>query len=295
MATSVRLGGCCALLAALVLTTAATQAADQSKGIGPFDPQYETLELFAAIESGKIEAQVIPKDHTHCKLLVTNKSDKPLNLKLPDVMAAVPALAQMGLPPIGPLAPGNNRRGANRTAKDHAPQALAVPFQNPFQNKNNNNNPLMNMPNNNRNNFGNNNMGNNNRQPFAPFSIAPERVGQLKLPAVCLQHGQPEPHAAVPYLLQRIETVSTKPELVEVCRMLGHGEIRQIVAQAAAWHLANDMSWDELTHMQIKVLGSSTGQPYFTKKEIAAAKEAVGKAGDALKAQKAPVNSTAGK
>jgi hypothetical protein len=290
MCTSVRLGGWCAALAAVVVVPAATLAADTSKGIGAFDPSYATVELFSAIKAGQLDVQVIPKDASHCKLLVTNKSDKPLNVKLPEVMAAVPALAQMGMPP---LAPGG--RAANGKSKSNAPQSLAVPMQNPFQNvngNNNNQNKFGNVGNNIGNNIGNNNAGNNKRNPFMPFSIAPERVGQLKLPALCLEHGKPEPKAVVPYELKPIETVTSKPELVEVCRMLGHGEIGQKAAQAAAWHLANDMSWDALAHKQLKVLGAAA-QSYFSKKEIAAAKDAVSKASESLKSPQPPTNSSA--
>jgi hypothetical protein len=286
MCASVRLGWRCAVLATVVVTAAATFAADASKGIGAFDPKYPTVELFPAIKAGQLDVRLIPNDSTRCKLLITNKSDQPLNVKLPEVMAAVPALAQMGLP----MAPLDNR-SSNRKPKDRAPQTLAVPFANPFQNVNNNNNnnqnPLMNINNNN-----NRNNGPNNRNPFMPFSIAPERVGQFRLPAVCLEHGKPEPRSAVPYQLKPIESVTGKPELVEVCRMLGHDEIGQKVAQAAAWHLANDMSWDDLAHKQLKLIGAPLTS-CFSKKEIAAAKEAVGKAADAVKRAQPPTSSSA--
>ena len=67
-----------------------------------------------------------------------------------------------------------------------------------------------------------------------------------------------------------IESVTVKPGVREVCRLLGTGQLNQRVAQAAIWHLNNDMSWQELAAKQIKPLVGDP-YPYFQPNEIAGA------------------------
>ena len=58
-------------------------------------PTDQTVEMFAAIEKGDIAVKLIPKDSTQCRVLIENKTDKPLNVKLPEAFAGVPVLAQV--------------------------------------------------------------------------------------------------------------------------------------------------------------------------------------------------------
>ena len=57
---------------------------------------FEVVDMFQAIEDGTIEVRYIPKDATEATVWFENKSDKPLSVKLPEVFAAVPILAQGG-------------------------------------------------------------------------------------------------------------------------------------------------------------------------------------------------------
>ena len=56
----------------------------------------ETVEMFSAIDQGQLEVKLIPKDSTLCNVLIENKTDKPLTVRLPDAFAGVPVMAQMG-------------------------------------------------------------------------------------------------------------------------------------------------------------------------------------------------------
>ena len=78
------------LLCAVV--PAALAAGEKSKAGSPEETQQ--VEVFAAIEQGLIEVRVIPRDATQCRLLVHNKTDRPLSVELPQAFAAVPVLAQ---------------------------------------------------------------------------------------------------------------------------------------------------------------------------------------------------------
>ncbi|RMF86799.1 MAG: hypothetical protein D6741_21435, partial [Planctomycetota bacterium] len=59
------------------------------------------VDMFKAIEAGQIEVQLIPKDSTECRVIVKNKTDKPLTVGLPQAFAGVPVLAQAGLGGLG--------------------------------------------------------------------------------------------------------------------------------------------------------------------------------------------------
>jgi hypothetical protein len=76
------------------------------------------------------------------------------------------------------------------------------------------------------------------------------------------------------YEIRPIEEATNKPAVAEVCRMLGRGELDQRVAQVAAWHLNNDMSWEKLTNMRFKYANGMT-KPYFAPEEVRAAMKVV--------------------
>jgi len=101
------------------------------------------------------------------------------------------------------------------------------------------------------------------------MNIAPERVGQLKVPTVCLEHGKAEPRAQIKYEIRPIESFTNKTGVQELCTMLGTGQINQRAAQAAAWHLNNNMSWEQLAAKRL-LFANGTSQPYFSPQEIKA-------------------------
>lgn len=76
--------------------------------------------------------------------------------------------------------------------------------------------------------------------------VAPERMRKLAVTTVCLEHGKPEPNPKMAYKIVPLEQFTTNAEVRVVCEALGHGQVTQKSAQAAAWHLMDDMSWSEL-------------------------------------------------
>ncbi len=90
-----------AWVAALVVTVgllstranAVERSADGSKS----EPTVKEVELFAAMESGEIDVKLIPKNSKQSTVIIENKGDAPLRIKLPDAFAGVPVLAQMGM------------------------------------------------------------------------------------------------------------------------------------------------------------------------------------------------------
>lgn len=247
------------LVAAAALVSGVLTAAQGAEGVarlGKPDPKFETVELFAAIEDGKIEARLIPRDSKHCRVLVENKTDRPLNVQFPAAFAGVPVVAQF-LPP-------NPMDGQQPPQNGRQPQQIGGPFMNPQMN------PPMN-PGNPAVNPGMNPGMFNPRGNGPVFSVSVEKVGELKLTTVCLEYGKPEPKAKIPYQLKPIDEVTDKPGVRELCRLMGRSDVTQRAAQAAVWHLNNAKTWEDLRDMKTSSLVPVT--PTFTRKEIEAGKK----------------------
>ncbi|MFH1924520.1 MAG: hypothetical protein ABIP48_32105, partial [Planctomycetota bacterium] len=106
------------------------------------------------------------------------------------------------------------------------------------------------------------------------FNIPPEKVGKLKVTTVCLEHGKREPRPAMEYEIRPIEEFTDRVEVHEVCRMLANGMMPQRVAQVAAWHLTDDMSFQELAAKEIR-FANGMKRPYFSPQEIQAGMQVV--------------------
>ena len=104
------------------------------------------------------------------------------------------------------------------------------------------------------------------------MNIPAEKVAQFKIAMVCLQHGMKEPRSSTRYEVKPIEEFTTKPEVKELLTAFGKRRLNQRATQAAAWHLANGMSWEELLNKQIEHL-NGTSEPWFDPREIQAAME----------------------
>ena len=108
--------------------------------------------------------------------------------------------------------------------------------------------------------------------------------------SVCLAHGLPEPHPRMNYRLVPTEEFTQDVRLQQLVRMVGSGRLNQQAAQAAAWHLADDMSWRELAAKSVRRLGGQGNTPYFQRGELFGAQSIVAQA-DAL-AREAQRNGT---
>ena len=222
-------------------------------------PQGEQIDLFAAVQQGQVDVQFIPQDENRGRLLVTNKTDKPLSVKLPDSFVGVPVLAQVGNFPFG------NLLGPRQQQQQQ--QQPANSMTDPMQSNSK-------TPQRVGGGSGTVGQGQNGRNGF--FNVAPEATQQAKLETVCLDYGHPRPRPAMKYEIRPVAAVTDKEGVAELCELLGRREIGHQAAQLAAWHLSNDMSWKKLAGLRKKqAIGTI---PSYTKDEIAAAKKAVEKA-----------------
>jgi hypothetical protein len=76
--------------------------------------------------------------------------------------------------------------------------------------------------------------------------VAPERMRKLEVTTVCLEHGKPDPNPKMAYKMVPIEQFTADPKIRVLCEALGYGQVTQNTAQAAAWHIMDDLSWQEL-------------------------------------------------
>ena len=248
---------------AFVVVLVPTIALAADRKASKASPAGEPVEMFRAIESGQIAVRLIPKDYTQATLFVTNKTKQPLSVQLPAAFAGVPALAQWGQ-----FAPPQNQQN-QQPADQNASQRLGLmadPFaamqQGQGQNRGNQRNGQQQM-----------------RRGL--FNIPPEAVGKIKLTALCLDHGKPNPRPAIPYEVRPLESVTTDATVTELCSLLGRKEITRQVAQLGAWHLMNGLSWEKLAAEREP--GLFGGTPRHNRADIEAAKKAVAKAAQLVK------------
>ena len=99
------------------------------------------------------------------------------------------------------------------------------------------------------------------------FSVPAEKVMDIKVATLCLEHGKPDPRPAMKYEIRPIGEFTTNAAVQELCRVFGNKQLPREAAQAAAWHLANNMSWEELANKRIK-RANGTSYPYFTQQAL---------------------------
>ena len=199
-----------------------------------------SIGLFEGMESGDIEVKVIPKDSTEGTITIKNKTDKPVTVKLPEAFAGVPVLAQ-GL--LGGGAGGGGGRNNNNNGGG-GNQGFGGGGM-----------------------MGGGMMG-GGMMGGGMFNVQPEKIAKVKIALVCLDHGLKDPAPQVPYKLIPIESYAKNSQVTEVVKMLARGELDQHSAQAAAWHLQNGLTWDQLVKkVGVKHLNGSV-EPYFTSAQL---------------------------
>lgn len=249
------------LVTGLCLSLAVLALAANSRAIKKptYDLNANVVELFDGIEQKVLDVTVIADNDLSVNIFFANKTDRPVTVKLPAAVAAVQVLKQQpGLP--GQPGAANGAGPAQNGGQQAQPVGLGL--GQPGQG-NNQQGP-----------GGNNNQPRGNR---ALFSIPAEKVVQLSTKGLCLAHGKPNPRPRLTYELARLETVNNNPALAEVIQSYARNDVTSPVAQAAVWHLADSLSWQNLAAKQNNRLGRPD-TPYFTRSQIDAAKQLIEKA-----------------
>lgn len=106
------------------------------------------------------------------------------------------------------------------------------------------------------------------------LNIAPEKFASKKTTFICLEHGKPNPRSDMRYEIKPIETMTSDRKVVKLISEHGAGRASHAVAQAAAWHLQNGISWEQLAAKRRTFLGGG-GEAYFSANQLAQAKKFV--------------------
>jgi hypothetical protein len=209
--------------------------------------------MFAAMKAGQLDVKFIPKNDTEARVIIKNKTGKPLSVRLPEAFAGVPVVAQRGAGAGGAGGAGGLGLGGGGNNNNNSGGGM-----------NQGMGGGMGMGGMGMGGMGGGGMGG---MGMGMMNIRPEQVAKVKVACVCLEHGKDIPHAKIPYEIKPINDFNQDPAVQQVLALLGAGEIDQRAAQAATWHLANGMSWQELASKRIEHL-NGTAELYFHPAEI---------------------------
>jgi hypothetical protein len=237
---------------AVAITPAYVQAAKPKKRPPAPPADAKQVELFAAMESGDISVRLIPQNSKTGNVLIENKTDKPMTIKLPEAFAGVPVLRQFG--DIGGGMGGmGGGMGGGGFGTGGGGQGMGGGFGGGMGGMGGG-----------MGGFGGGGFGG---MGGGFFSVAPDKVGKIKVSTVCLEHGKDEPTPRMKYTIRPIEVLTKDPRVIELCKMVGRGEVPQNAAQATAWHLANGLSWQELA-VKDRIRSRFGTVKYFSPQEL---------------------------
>ena len=224
-----------------------------------FDSTAEKIDFFAGLKKGVLDAVLIPKDENQGQVLVQNKSDKPLTVKLPEAIVGVQVLKQFGAGGAGGGLGGMGGMGGGGMGGMGGGRAQSM----------GGGMGMGGMGGGGMGGMGGGGMGGN----F--FSIPPDQVVRVPTHTVCLAHGKPTPTSKMRYRLVEVDQYTKDTRLQELLKLIAKNRINQQVAQAATWHLTDNMSWQQLARKQVRHLGGVPPTPYFAPAHLMAAQQLV--------------------
>lgn len=269
--------------AVVCLSLLASEACAGEKAIRhlTLDKSADVVELFDGIDAGQFQVKMSALNANEANVFIKNTTDAPLTVAVPKAAVGVPILPQLfgqqgnvfgnnqnqnqGLDPNSGLAAGLGQLGVQS-------QSVGGQFQ-PFGNN------QQGFPNGSGLGNGNGNLPNIGN---GFFSIPPEKTVQIKMRTVCLNYGLPDPNPGITYELRRLESEITDPVLCELLQRYTP-RIDQDAMQAAAWHLANNLTWKQIEHLSDNEVSALAGGRMFTPRNVKAAQSLVKIAEEAAK------------
>jgi hypothetical protein len=246
------------------------EAAKKSIRPQKYNPAAEKVDdLFEAMDSGLVDVKIVAKSSKGGNVLITNNNSKPLNVKLPETFLAVQVLKQGALG--GGLGGGLGGQGGQGGGQGGG-QTTGGGGQ------------------------GGQGGGLGGQGQGGAgggfFSIPPEKTVYVPYTSVCLEHGKAEPAPRMNYRMVKTEEMVKDPALQELLKFVATGRVNQQAGQAAAWHLASKMSWQQLASKSVKHLGGAPATPYFQSNELQFATQLVGMAQARARNRKETASST---
>ena len=195
---------------------------------------FEPVDMYDGIANGDVEVRIKTKSSSDSNFFVKNLTDKPLAIQLPKAFSAVPVARQFGQGGgFGGQGGGFGGQGGGFGGGGFGGnQGIGGGFGGGQGGGG----------------FGGGRGGGggNFGGGGGVFNIPAGKSGKISVKTVCLEEGKKDPKHYIDYVVQPLENLTTNPEVFEVCRMLANDEVAQPVAQAAAWNVENNLSWEEL-------------------------------------------------
>ena len=222
-----------------------------------FDPTADRVGLFDGINSGQLESQFVPRGAQGGFILLSNKSDQPLTVELPEAFVAVQVLKQFGGGGLGGGGLGGGGLGGG---------GLGGGGQGGNQNTGGG--------------FGGGGgglgggglgggQGGGGLGGQGFFSIPPERTVKVPYVSACLNHGKADPSPNLNYKLVAVEEYTQDPVLSELIRMTATGRVNPQAVQAAIWTRTDNLTWQQLASKGVQAIHGRV--PYFKPEELGAA------------------------
>ena len=222
-----------------------------------FDPSAERVEFFKGMEDGQLATRFVPKDASGGFLLVTNTTEEPVTVDLPEAFVAVQVLKQFGGGGGGMMGGGGMGGGGGGMGGGGQGGGGG---QNAGGGMGGGGGGMGGGG------LGGGGQGGGGQGGGGFFSIPPERTVRVPYVSACLNHGKPDPSARLEYKLVPVEEYTKDEVLAELIRMVGTGRVNQHSAQAAIWTRTDNMSWQELAAKNVR--GIRSVEYYFNAQNI---------------------------
>lgn len=240
---------------------------------------FEAIDMFRGMESGEVEVIIKARSAADSNIIVTNNTDRHLAIEMPATFSAVPAMRQQfgggggfGGGQGGGLGGGQGGIGGQQ-------QGIGGGLGGGQGGGGLGGGGL-----------GGGGLGGGGGGGV--FNIPPGDVGKLAVKTVCLEYGKKEPKSYINYKVQPLANLNSDPAIEQMCRMLAEGEVSQSAAQAAAWRVTDNVSWQELaTKNRFESRMSQTYQRYFNRNDLMAAQLIIAEANKRAQLAKPAVES----
>lgn len=225
------------------------------------DKSAAQIEFFEGMKDGSLAIRMIPSDVKGGNMFIQNQTDKPLTVLLPEAFVGVHVLKQFGGGGLGVGQQGGfGGQQGGFGGQQGGGQSQGGGFggqggQGGFGG------------------IGGGGIGGGGGQGF--FSIPPHKTAQIAYQGVCLNYGKPDPMPGMKYIPVPLETFTDNKVLQESLKLYGTGQLDYSVAQAAVWHLTDNLSVQDLTEIKkFRIPGDfSTQESVFSDRVLQSADE----------------------
>lgn len=247
------------------------------------DPDADVVPLFDGVAAEQFDVRVSALDAHHANVVISNTTDSSLTVALPKAAVGVHVLPQFN--PNGGFLQGNQGGDLFSGANNGGNQAQSVGGPLQGMGANNNNGP-----------FGNNNffgqgfpslpaeMATADFKEYGGLATIPAGKSiQLQMKSVCLNYGKDEPRSKLTYRLIPVAAHSSDPLLAELLESYTERVDREVM-QAAVWHVANGLSWDQVRQLPDRRI-PGVSATLFNRSQVESARKLVAAAEDEAKSR----------